>query len=66
MKLATFRRRDGRTGWGIANNGGIVDLSAEAPSLRHAPANGPIKAWMKLARHDASQLEPPKELSREL
>jgi 2-keto-4-pentenoate hydratase/2-oxohepta-3-ene-1,7-dioic acid hydratase in catechol pathway len=40
MKLASFERPDGSASWGVVKDGGIVDLGAEAPSLRAALSNG--------------------------
>lgn len=40
MKLMSFTRRDGSTGWGIADGDSVADLTATAPSLRAALAAG--------------------------
>jgi 2-keto-4-pentenoate hydratase/2-oxohepta-3-ene-1,7-dioic acid hydratase in catechol pathway len=40
MKLLSFRRPDGSASWGAVIEGGVADLSARAPSLRHALADG--------------------------
>jgi 2-keto-4-pentenoate hydratase/2-oxohepta-3-ene-1,7-dioic acid hydratase in catechol pathway len=36
MKLMSFRRPDRMASWGIAKDGGVVDLGDRAPGLRHA------------------------------
>ncbi|MCL2428550.1 MAG: fumarylacetoacetate hydrolase family protein [Alphaproteobacteria bacterium] len=36
MKLATYRRPDGRASWGIVSGQGIIDCGRRAPSLRAA------------------------------
>jgi 2-keto-4-pentenoate hydratase/2-oxohepta-3-ene-1,7-dioic acid hydratase in catechol pathway len=48
MKLMSFRRPDRMASWGIAKNGGVIDLGDRAPGLRHA-------LWAKAALAEESK-----------